>query len=246
MLINADAKALEFLTCLYLSRDPVGMQEYNSGLDVHEKNQSDLRLPTRTIAKVFLFRTIYCDEQQGGAWGFSHDPDFNHVSSSVKFWQGKIDAFYYKYNGIAKWHKELLRTVGSSGRLLMPWGRNYTFNRKPNNKGDLVWPKTMIYNYPVQGLGAELMAIVRVSLMRRMKQATLEAMLVSTVHDSVLVDAPENEVDQVCKLIFEVFRDVPKNFERLFKIKFDMELKVEIQKGNTWGEMALVTKESLL
>ncbi len=237
MLINLDAKSLEWVTACYLSQDKIGKQELASGIDIHADNQRGLDLPTRTVAKVFLFRSIYCDEASGGAYGFSHDPEFAHVSSSPRFWQRKLDAFFTKYEGLSKWHQSLLTQVGLTGRLQMDYGREYPFFRKENKNGDKVWPKTQIYNYPVQGLGAELMAIVRVSLAKRLKKIGSNALLRSTVHDSVLIDAPKKEVDIIVPLIYNVFRDVPRNFKKLFNVELDVELKAEVQIGPNLGDM---------
>ena len=244
MLIQADAKMLELVAAFYLSKDKIGREELSAGVDLHARNQAAFGLPTRLISKTFAFRTIYCDESAGGAYGFGHDPEFVHVSSSPRWWQKRIDEFFSKYSGLAEWHRTLLTTVGSSGQLVMPYGRSYSFNRKENKKGDKVWPKTQIYNYPVQGLGAELMAIVRVSLSKRLTAARLSSVLVSTVHDSVLIDAPKKELDKVCNIIYSVFRDVPENFKRLFGIEFDMSLNCEIQVGSTQGNMQVYTGET--
>jgi DNA polymerase I-like protein with 3'-5' exonuclease and polymerase domains len=245
MLINLDAKSLEWVTAVYLSGDKVGRQELANGDDIHARNQMGLKLPDRTTAKRFLFRTIYCDESGGGAYAFANDPEFSHVSSRTSYWQERIDQFYLKYKDLAKWHQTILTDVGQTGRLSMPWGREYVFLRKEKN-GEKLWPKTQIYNYPVQGLGAELMSIVRVSLAKRLRAMQLEHKEVATVHDSVLIDAPQENLAPICKCVYNVFRDVPKNFERLFGIPFDMELNVEIQAGPTWGNMQLVDKETLL
>jgi DNA polymerase I-like protein with 3'-5' exonuclease and polymerase domains len=124
----------------------------------------------------------------------------------------------------------------------MPWGREYVFLRTERN-GEKKWPKTQIYNYPVQGLGAELMAIVRVSLAKRLAAANIKLEIIATVHDSVLIDAPEENLAPISAIVYNVFRDVPKNFERLFGIPFDMELNVEIHAGPTWGNMQLLDKD---
>jgi DNA polymerase I-like protein with 3'-5' exonuclease and polymerase domains len=250
MLINLDAKSLEWVTAVYLSGDQVGRQELKEGFDIHSRNQDALHLPTRTIAKIFLFRTIYCDEGGGGAYAFANDPEFAHVSSSTRYWQERIDAFYLKYKGLAKWHTDLLVRVGQTGRLSMPYGREYVFLRKEKN-GEKLWPKTQIYNYPVQGLGAELMAIVRVSLAKRLaalvrSKVLAEYKLIATVHDSVLIDAPQEALAPISTIVYNVFRDVPKNFERLFGIPFDLDLNVEIQAGPTWGNMEVIDKETIL
>jgi hypothetical protein len=45
------------------------------------------------------------------------------------------------------------------------------------------------------------------------------------------------EVDTVCELLYNVFADIPANFQRLFGVEFNLPLKVEIQTGSTWGDM---------
>lgn len=245
MLIEVDAKGLEWVCAVYLSGDKVGREELSKGIDQHADNQTTLGLPTRHLAKIFLFRTIYCDELTGGAFSFSNDPGFTPVSSSVRWWQSKIDGFFTKYSGLAKWHESLLKEVGSTGIWTSPTGRIYQFNKKSNYQGDLVWPKTQIYNYPVQGLGAELMAIVRVSLTRRIRALNLQSYLVLTVHDSILIDALQNELGQICTLIAAVFADVSQNFVRLFDVPFDVPLVGEIKVGEDWGHMKPIDMEIL-
>jgi DNA polymerase-1 len=225
MLINADVKGLEIVAAAYLSRDPVLIDEIVSGVDIHANNQQRFRLPSRLIAKTFVFRLIY----GGSAYAYSVDPEFSIVGYSEKQWQEVIDEYYLKYKGMAKWHNFLMKEAVSNGRLVMPTGRIYTFSPEKKNN-DIVWPRTTILNYPVQGLGADLVCIARVSVFKRLK-ALAKSLLISSVHDSIVVDSPLNEVEQACKILKESVEDVPINFERLFKVKFDLPLSVEIQIG---------------
>ena len=62
MICNADAKSLEWITCLFLSQDKAGIEEWLAFVDnpklndIHTKNQKDFNLISRLIAKIFLFR----------------------------------------------------------------------------------------------------------------------------------------------------------------------------------------------
>lgn len=56
MLIGVDAAQLEWRTILELSRDPVGIQEILDGADTHALNEKAFDLPSRLIAKKYLFR----------------------------------------------------------------------------------------------------------------------------------------------------------------------------------------------
>lgn len=225
-IINADAKQLEWVAAVFLSQDPIGMMEIIEGMDQHGGNQEYLGLPSRLIAKIFLFRLIF----GGSAWSYAHDYDFHTVKGNEEFWQNVIDKFYAKYKGLHAWHERILQSAILDGKLVMPTGRIYTFQPK-----DGEWPRTQILNYPVQGLGHDLMAIARVSLRKRMIRLRLKSLLVCTVHDSIVLDALEEEVEQIIQLIKEVFRDIPANFQKIFGVEFNLPMRVEISVGDTWG-----------
>ncbi len=223
MLVQADAKALEIMMAAYLSKDPVLMQEILDGVDMHSINQEAFGLPSRLIAKILNFRIIY----GGTEHSFVYDPDFTSVSTSLRYWKQKIDAFYTKYKGIAKWHEDIISTVTKTGELRGPTGRIWKFSR--DIRGE--WPVTQIKNYPVQGTGADIVAIARVSFAKRFKSRGLKGLLISTVHDSIVVDVENEDVFKTCQLFHEVFDDIPLNFERIFKIPFTLPTKCEVQYG---------------
>ena len=166
MLLNIDAKQLEWVCAVYLSQDPVGMNEILQGLDLHADNQTRFVLPSRIAAKVLLFRTIY----GGTGYSFAIDPEFSHIGGE-SWWDEKITEFYGKYQGLYAWHEKLFkRVVLDNGRLVLPTGREYIFEPYRNHDGEVNYPRTKILNYPVQGLAADLMSIIRVSLSKRLRQ----------------------------------------------------------------------------
>ena len=226
MLINADIKGLEWVVACWLSQDPVGMAEIIANVDQHGDNQEKFKLPSRLVAKTFVFRLIY----GGGAWSYAHDPAFASVRGSERFWQGVIDQFYDKYKGLHTWHTKIMQEVVGSGKLVMPHGRIYTYTK--DYKGE--WPRTTILNYPVQGLGADLMMIGRISFYRRLKASNLTALLVSSIHDSLVVDCLDKDGKtcyNICTMLKESIEDIPKNFERLFGIPFNLPMRSEISIG---------------
>lgn len=93
-------RSFEWRTLLELAKDQVGIDEILRGEDTHAKNQEAFGLPSRLIAKIFLFRTIY----RGSGWSFANDPDFMHVSTSPDFWDDMNERFYRKYSGINSCH----------------------------------------------------------------------------------------------------------------------------------------------
>lgn len=227
MIINADAKALEWLGAVYLSGDPTGYAEIRAGIDQHSVNQEAFGLPSRLIAKTFVFRLIY----GGGAYSYANDPNFMGVSTDEKFWQKVIDAFYRKYSDIHVWHGLLEHEAMSTGKVCIPTGRTFSF--RPDEKGR--WPRTQILNYPVQGFGADLMVLARVLLRDSLRAFYPRGLVgVCTVHDSIVWDCPKDIVDDVVAMIYKTWDTIPLEFEKRFGVPFDLPTKVEVSVGPTW------------
>ena len=250
MLLNIDAKQIEWLAAVYWSQDPVGMEELHTEYDIHADNQKRLKLPTRLIAKTLLFRTIY----GGTGYSFATDPEFSNYGGEG-WWDEKIATFLTKYQGLRAWHERLYqRVVLDNGRLDLPTGRSYTFSpvlrRGAGSRGEVNYPRTKILNYPVQGLAADLMAIARVSLYKRIKALNFNGILfVNTVHDSVVLDI-KNEIwytisSELVNVVEEVFRDIPSNFKRLFDLDFNLPIRAEISAGQDWGNMEIMNADRI-
>ena len=233
MLLNADAKALEWVCATYLSQDETAMKEIWDEVDQHTDNQEKFGLPSRLVAKTFVFRLIY----GGSAYSYAMDHNFKDIGGE-KYWQDIIDKFYDKYKGLAKWHTDIVDTVKKQFYLEMPTGRRYDYRMEVNSMGKPKLPRTRILNYPVQGLGADLMSIARVSIANRLR-GKQNVDLINTVHDSVMIDFDDtkNDSDELVSIVEQAFHDIPANFYRLFGSKFNLPTRVDIQVGNHWGEM---------
>lgn len=232
MIVNVDAKSLEWCTYLYLSQDPVGIDEWIGVVedptknDIHTANQTAFKLPSRLIAKVFLFRWIY----RGSAYAYSMDPDFRPVSTSSKFWQEVIDKYYLKYRKIEETHLRYIREATTTGTIVSPLGREYAFTPK-EKRGELVWSESDIVNWPNQGLGADVMAVARIAVRQRWKRAGLKGKLISTVHDSIVADVPDNEVSAAASLFDSTFRELPKLISQTYAVDWNVPMLGEVSIG---------------
>jgi DNA polymerase-1 len=232
MLINADVKGLEVVTAAFLSKDKILCKEILDGVDIHGENQKAFHLPSRLIAKKFKFRLIY----GGTAYAFSVDPEFSSVGFSVKRWEKVVDDYYSKYRGVKEWQDANIRTAISERQLIGPTGRIWKFDPVVRH-GVMEWPVTTIKNYPVQGTGADLVMVARISLFRRMREAGLTSLLISSVHDSIVADCPDNEYEAVGKLMKVCVENIPNNFERLFGIPFNLPITCELMYGKNMADM---------
>ena len=240
-IINADAKSLEWISYLFLSQDKNGIQEWlefvdNPKLnDIHTKNQKDLNLISRLIAKIFLFRCIY----RGPAFAYAHDPDFCKVSTNQKFWQKIIDTFFEKYYGLNAKHIQLIQEVTTKGFNTSPFGRVHQHTQRQTSRGP-EWNIPDICNHVNQGCGADVMAVARVTFANRWMQSGLEGKLISTVHDSIVLDAPQSSVIPATIMIHETFRDLPKSISKAFNIDWNLPLLCEVGAGPNMKELTEV------
>ena len=234
MIVNVDFKSLEVVTAAWLSQDPVMMDEIKAGTDMHEANRLAFNLPNRGIAKILKFRILY----GGTAFSFAKDPDFTAVSKQVPFWENVIDKYYSKYRGLKQWHDDLIREATTKGTVQSPFGRIFKFERQKKWNGDMVWPVTDIKNYPVQGTGADIVCMSRVMINKRMQG--MKAKLISTVHDSIVADVPQSEVDKVCKIFSEEISKTPQYLTKYFNCDFNLPLVGEVSVGNNMLDLTEV------
>ena len=237
MIVSVDAKSLEWCTFLYLSQDKVGIEEWHSVVtdptkfDIHRANQEAFKLPSRLVAKVFLFRWIY----RGSAFAYSVDPDFMGVSRKPQYWQDVIDQYYGKYKDLHRTHLRYIQQVKETGQLKSPLGRIYRYEPKMK-RGEQVWPESDICNYINQGLGADVMAVARIMTMQEFKRRNLKSLLVNTIHDSIVADCPKEEVDEVSDIFVQQFTKLPSNVSKAYNINWNLPLVGEVSIGNNMAE----------
>lgn len=233
MLIQCDASQLEWRTLLELAKDDVGIQEILGGEDTHAKNQVAFDLPSRLIAKIFLFRTIY----RGSGWSFANDPDFMHVSASPQFWDEMNEKFYAKYSGINACHYRWKDCVMGGRPIVGPMGRQWNCPPKRDYKGELKIPWTTLTNYPVQGTGADVMMLARIMAKKRIDDAGIFCKFISTVHDSIVLDTREQHLGQLRDIFDGVFADLPSRIRSVFGYEWSVPMACESKYGPNMKDM---------
>lgn len=237
MFLVCDVKALEWYSIVWFAQDAVGMQEIIDNVDQHTENQQRFDLPSRGIAKIFVFRLIY----GGTEYSYVMDPDFSWVSDKPKYWRKVIDEFYLKYDGIKRKHDEWVFTAQRDGKLIMPTGRTFFYKPYQDKRGNWKWPRTTILNYPVQGTGHDLVTLIRVLLWKAYNELPADVRLgirfCSTVHDSIVFDLRPEHLGVVKTLLAKAFRDAPSVFSRAFNCDFNLPLRYELEVGDNLSEM---------
>lgn len=166
-----------------------------------------------------------------------------HVSSSPSYWDGINEKFYEKYKGLDAKHKEWANLVAQGSPIISPLGREWPINMGVDRKGQLYLPWTIFTNYPVQGTGADIMTIARISFFKKLKNLGLEktVLLVSSVHDSIVVDAPSHLLQLIVDLFHQTFSDLIPNIKKIFGYDWITPLACEVKYGPNMRDMVKMT-----
>ena len=85
----------------------------------------------------------------------------------------------------------------------------------------------MAINTPIQGSAADIIKIAMVKIYNELKEKNMKSKLILQIHDELVVDASEDEIDQVKNMMIEVMESA---------IKLKVDLKVDLQIGNSLYE----------
>lgn len=237
MLLKGDAAQLEWRVKAFEAQDEVAINEIlDPSRDIHQENVDVFKLPTRTIAKNFLYRMIFADAFgergfRGPAHAYTNDPNFRPTSSSVGFWEKVIERFFEKYQGIYKHSVAIIREAAETGGVISPSGREYQYKPYTKYNGDLDWPRTQILNHIVQGFSADLMILARKYLYEHWDFRS--GLLINTVHDDVEADVPNDwgTIYQAGCLMLDCFTNIQPLCKRWYGVDLNVPMAGEVKLG---------------
>lgn len=221
---EADGAQLEFRTAVHLGRDKQGLFDIAMGVDIHLVTASViwphlLAKSKRQEGKEHTFKPLY-----GGQSGTDDERRYYRF-------------FQEKYAGVtsaqSKWKDEVLCTK----KLRTEWGLVYYWPDTSMDRNGYIKNSTAICNYPVQAFAtAEIIPIALVWFWHRLKRSTLQMYLVNSVHDSIVAELPEAEVEDFRRLSEQcLIDDVYSFLWKLYGIKLTVPLGCGITHGTNWG-----------
>jgi DNA polymerase I-like protein with 3'-5' exonuclease and polymerase domains len=225
LIAEADYSQLEYRGAGFVTQDPLIYQEVSEGYDVHRYTASvlngieeaDVTGGLRRAAKADTFKPLY-----GG-------------SSGTEEQQKYYTAFKQKYKVMNDTQESWCIIVENDKELETPWGMKYYWPKAKVNHGYLNC-KTQVYNYPIQGFAtAEVVPIGLTMFWHRIRDYAM--FLICTVHDSVEVELPEEEMELFVEAVVQALtRDVYKYLREVYEIEFDMPLGVGMVIGTHWSK----------
>ena len=227
-IICADYSQIELRVAAELSGDKVMQKAYREGADLHMitacgitgKQAKDVTKEERSIAKTISFSVLY----GGGIATIIKNAKNLNVELSDDEARRLLFNFKDTYKELTLWQRgaaldaeELLVTKTPTGKVCVLAEDNYY---------------TKSLNYPIQGGAGEVMLNALVYLSEWLKDRDFDSYLVNCVHDEVVVDAAECEIEEVASGVEEC---MVRGFLKVFPNGVTQGL-VNINIGNNWEE----------
>lgn len=221
-ILDGDFSQLEFRVAGFLADDKVIYEDVMDGVDVHQIT-ADVMEVDRQTAKADTFKPLY-----GGTTG----------SEAQKRYYAE---FKRRYFGVAQWHEKLGEEVLSTGKMVLPSGREYMYPGVKRMPWGAVSHATTIKNYPVQGFAtADLVPIACVLLHKKMQEGNMKSLFINTVHDSLVVDCHPDELNELTVMMKWAMLGIKDEAKERYGIDYDMPIGVEVKLGDNWMEMETV------
>lgn len=200
---SADYSQIELRIMAHLSGDKNMVEDFNSGHDIHrataakifKKNIDEVSADMRRKAKTANFGIIY------GISAFGLAERMNVSRSEAK---GLIDEYFATYPGVKEYMDKSIEKAREKGYTETLFGRRCQLP-DINSRNAIVrgYAERNAINSPIQGTAADIMKIAMINIFNRINEEKLESKLLLQVHDEVLIEAKNDEVETVLKLVNE-------------------------------------------
>ena len=142
--------------------------------------------------------------------------------------QAYITQYFTRYGGIKSYMEGILVEARARGYVTTLQGRRrYVPDLQSKNTQLAATAERMAVNTPIQGTAADLIKMAMVSIDRRLTQEKLRTRMLLQVHDELLFEVPEKEVERVKKLVRELMEGV---------MSLRVPLQVDLGIGRNWAE----------
>lgn len=145
--------------------------------------------------------------------------------------------FFEMWQGMSEWHLRAAMRARQTGQVVSPIGRVRRLPEIHSGNSEMeAFAERAAVNAPVQGFASDLMMMSAASIEGRLfgRGKVEDARIIGTVHDSILVEVPEDNWREVTEQCIERMVGVVADLKR-FHCEFDVPLAVEAKVGTRWG-----------
>lgn len=227
ILIDADYSQIELRLLAHFSGCKELVAAYNNDEDVHAVTASqvfgvplnEVTAKMRRAAKAVNFGIIY---------GISEFGLSKNIGVSVKTAKEYIEKYFERYSAVKEYMESNVEFAKKNGYVATLTGRKrYIKEINSSNYNMRQFGERAAMNMPLQGSSADIIKIAMVNIHNRLKEKGLKAKLILQVHDELILDAPENEMDEAAEIL---------KYEMENAVKLNVPLKVDVHSGKNWYE----------
>jgi len=225
--ISADYAQIELAILAYLSKDPVLLQAFREGRDIHRQTASlifgvpeaDVSPDQRRVGKTINFGVVYGMSAYG-------------LSQGLKIAKGDADRFittyFQRYEGVDRFLKETIKGAEQNGFVTTLMGRRRRIIAITSpNRTERSGAQRIAVNSPIQGTAADIVKLAMVKLSARLAREKLATRILLQVHDEIILESPVEESEGAARLVKDVMEHV---------VDEPIPLKVHCEIGDSWGD----------
>ncbi len=227
-LLAADYSQIELRVLAHISGDEGLKEAYEEGLDIHTKTaseifgiaQSGVGPEERRKAKAVNFGIAYGISD----WGLAKRLNISNQEA-----KDFIDLYFSRYPKVKEYFDDKINQAKEEGYIDTIFNRRrYLADIKSKNYHRRQFAKRMAINTPIQGSAADIMKIATIDVAQALIEEGFSAKVLLQVHDELVLEVPEAELESVKELVKEKMEDA---------VELDVALEVDVKVGDNWREM---------
>lgn len=226
-ILSADYSQIELRIIAEISKDANMLDAFANNLDIH----------TATAAKVYgkTLLEVTSDERRNAKavnFGIIYGQSAFGLSQSLGIPRKEaaeiIENYFQQYSGIKQYMSDTMNFARENGYVCTLMGRR-RYLRDINSANATVrgFAERNAINAPIQGSAADMIKIAMINIHRELKAQKLDARMTMQVHDELVFDVPNHEVEKIKPIIEEGMKNA---------IKTSVPILVEIGAGSNWLE----------
>jgi DNA polymerase-1 len=201
VLLSADYSQIELRVMAHLSEDPILIEVFKTGEDVHTATAArifgvepaELTTKHRSTAKMVNY---------GLAYGMGAPGLAERLNVPVPEAQDIMDAYLEQFGGVAEFLDEIVNQAHTDGFTTTMFGRRrYLPELGSGNPRVRAIGERQALNAPIQGSAADIMKLAMIEVDRALEAEGLETQMILTVHDELVFEVPEAEKEAAAALV---------------------------------------------
>jgi DNA polymerase-1 len=230
-LISADYSQIELRLLAHIANIPQLKAAFEEGQDIHAKTASEMfgvpieGMPSevRRRAKAINFGIIYGIS----AFGLANQLGIPREEASAY-----IKKYFERFPGIRTYMDETKKFARENGFVRTIFGRKCHYPRiTASNPSERAFNERASINAPIQGSAADIIRRAMIRMDAALERAKLSAQMLMQVHDELVFEVPDSEVDETIAMVRKVMAEAPHP-----AVDLSVPLQVDAKAAQNWDE----------